>query len=556
MRAVGVGFTPSEGKENAELLRKRGFAEERMGESVLPRPVGSGAKRTLLSLSQTPCFGEGASDKSLRHDILVDEQDARTVGSWRLGLGSERDAEIGVGRGIDDPIGQARERDAVGAGGGVVELGVAFKVGEIDVVAALLYLGGEGVGVVAVAGERVAAAGGVGVGVGSVEKDGESPDGLGGVAPGIAELEVRNEADLRGRGRDILRLNIVGGRRAGGVCGRCGGRAASLDVGERVDAHGGGDEGPAPGVDVRAEPGRAGRVAGGEEENEREEKKRAEHGGEFREMRSWECGVRNEWQFNTEDHGGGHGERRERMRSPEVSGSRTGRVIALKQARPIRAGEIVAMAFGVAGLTLAALTIYLGCMVAYGRLGPDGSIGFAMYAVVSGGASLICFLLFGLIAAIVRLRLGLFLPTAGAWIAILVVSFLAGRDTTNRSRVTVLPKGAMAAEMGGIVLFADDSGLREAVNRGELRPNCPYAFVVGPDAITCLSESVRDGSSKGVGAAAQKFQIEIRSQTGDAGILCGSVVIDRMLKCLSGAAKQHLEEVKVAIESAPADQGS
>ncbi|MBN8597805.1 MAG: hypothetical protein J0L78_09040 [Planctomycetes bacterium] len=228
----------------------------------------------------------------------------------------------------------------------------------------------------------------------------------------------------------------------------------------------------------------------------------------------------------------------------------------MKQTRPIREGEVIAMLFGVACLALAALTIYLGWKVAHGRVGPDASIGFALYAVVSGGASLIFFLLFGLIAAIVKLRLGLFLPTAGAWIAAVLVSFLAGRDTTNRSCVVVFPDGAMSAEMGGIILFADESGLREAVKVGELRPNCPFAFVVGPETIECLSESVWDGSSKTESAVDLKFQIEIRSQTGIAGLRRGSPVIDRMLRCVDGKAKQYLEKVKTAIEAAPAQQGS
>ncbi|MFO0860077.1 MAG: hypothetical protein U0570_05930 [Phycisphaerales bacterium] len=134
----------------------------------------------------------------------------------------------------------------------------------------------------------------------------------------------------------------------------------------------------------------------------------------------------------------------------------------MKQVAPIRVAEVIAMLFGVACLALAVLTIYLGWKVADGRAGPDMSIGFAMYSVVSGGASLICFLLFLLTAAIGRLRLRLFLPTAGAWIAIVAVTFIADRDTTNRSRVAVYPRDAMSAEMGGIILFADESGLREA----------------------------------------------------------------------------------------------
>lgn len=231
---------------------------------------------------------------------------------------------------------------------------------------------------------------------------------------------------------------------------------------------------------------------------------------------------------------------------------KTDSIVALKQARPLRVAEVIAMVFGVACLALAALTMYLGLKVAYGRAGPDMSVGFAMYAVVSGGASLICFLLFLLIAAIGRLRPRLLLPTAGAWIAIAAVTFIAGRDTTNRSRVAVYPKEAMSAEMGGILLFADESGLREAVKQGELRPDCPYAFVVGPETIGCLSESAWDSNSKDDSAAALKFQIEIRSQTGVAGLLGGSRVIDQMLKCVSGAAKDHLEKVKAAIESEPA----
>jgi hypothetical protein len=161
---------------------------------------------------------------------LVAEDDG---GAGGVG-GEEEDAEAGAGAGagfdgVVEPEGEAGERDAVGAGGGVVEVGVVGEGAEVDIPA-------EGVfGGLAVAPE---------LGL-------DAADAFDGVAPCVLELDMEDDAGVS--------LGV------------------GLGVGERVDAHGHGregaghDEGVLDADDLFADDGACGLAGGqGEERDEGE----------------------------------------------------------------------------------------------------------------------------------------------------------------------------------------------------------------------------------------------------------------------------------------------
>lgn len=221
----------------------------------------------------------------------------------------------------------------------------------------------------------------------------------------------------------------------------------------------------------------------------------------------------------------------------------------MKNERPLGGLEVTAVCAGVASAALGAGVIALWAMRFVGGQGPDRQLAFAFYAGLCGVASLVCFAAFVFLSMVARLRYKLFSPVAAVWI-LMAMFLLVGAPSFegasgDRSRITV----TMSKAPSSLVFFAKDSGFEEAVRRREFSPNAPFVFVIGDAEFTCLQRGINDGLMSDERDDGEAVEIEISMKHGTVGMRRSRRVLDEILACVTGRAKQGVEEMKAGIDT-------